>query len=74
MNRFYTVVPAIAAFVIANAMWSTAAYAQMGMSATKQMQDTQRAAQQKARKAKNEPAGQTHKTDHPASAPAAASQ
>ncbi|MCC8395778.1 hypothetical protein LJ656_24650 [Paraburkholderia sp. MMS20-SJTR3] len=74
MNRFGTVVPALAAFVIANAMWPAAASAQMGMSANRQMQDTQRAAQKKARKAKSEPAGQTNKTDHPASAPAAASQ
>jgi hypothetical protein len=55
MNGRHTAAFAFAAYVVLSFLSAPAAFAQTGAAATKQMQDTQRKAQQKAREAKSNP-------------------
>ena len=74
MNRLSAAVPAIAACMVMYCVSSSDVWGQTGAAAAKQMQDTQRAAQKKARDAKNSKPDQMKKEDAAAPAPASDSQ
>jgi hypothetical protein len=74
MNGFYVAAPAIAACIVMYSISPTSVRAQTGAAATKQMQDTQRAAQKKAREAKSDKHDQMKKENEaPPTPPAPAS-
>ncbi|HEY3599323.1 MAG TPA: hypothetical protein VGL08_17645 [Paraburkholderia sp.] len=73
MNGFYFAAPAISACIIMCCMSPIDVSAQTGAAAMKQMQDTQRAAQKKARKAKSDTSDQMKKENETPPAPAPAS-
>ncbi|MFM0008157.1 hypothetical protein PQR57_45525 [Paraburkholderia dipogonis] len=70
MSGFYVVAPAIAACIAMYSISPTSVRAQTGAAATKQMQYTQRAAQKKAREAKNDTRDQMQKENEAPPAPA----
>ncbi|MGA7776247.1 MAG: hypothetical protein WCA85_00800 [Paraburkholderia sp.] len=74
MNAYYVAARAIAACVVVGSISPIDVYAQTGAAATKQMQDTQRAAHKKARDAKSTTPDHAKKKSENASAPASGVQ
>jgi hypothetical protein len=74
MNRFYAAASAIEACIVMCSVSPTDVLAQTGAAATKQLQDTQRAAQEKAREAKSNTRDHMKKKNEARPAPASGAQ
>jgi hypothetical protein len=74
MNRRSAPASALVSCVVLSLLSTPAAFAQTGAAATKQMQDTQRKAQQKAREAKSNAARNTNANDEHKARPASEAQ
>lgn len=74
MNSYYAAAGAIAACVVVSSISPIELYAQTGAAATKQMQDTQRAAHKKARDTKSTTPDHAKKKNETGSAPASGVQ
>jgi hypothetical protein len=74
MNGHHALARAFVAYVVLSLLSAPVAFAQTGVAATKQMQDTQRKAHQKARESKSNARQTTSPKDEKKAEPASASQ